>query len=323
MKQFLYLYMRKISLILLFAVLICQTLIGSDSIRIESVVRSDWGAYIHFPASQKPLPVIITLGGAEGGLSFTESEANAMAKEGFIVMRFGYFKYSKSTLKETLQEIRVEKVFDAIDHVGRSPFADSSRIALVGVSKGAELALLVGSKRSSVKAVVAHLPSHVVWYGLGKLGGLNKSSWTYEGKPLPYVPYAKPKSGWFTKRIAEFYEAGLEKNPDRISSAVIQVENISGPILLSSGGKDDIWPSSFMAGQIEARLKLKNFPFEVRSLNYPEAGHGIFGVLPDKSDEKALNDLADGRGSVQANYAARQETWAETFSFLKKYLVAD
>jgi len=310
-------------IMLLLAVLTSQALKASDSIRIEKVIRSDWGAYIHFPASQKPLPIIITLGGAEGGLSFIEEEANAMAREGFVVMRLGYFKYSKSTLEETLNEIRVEKVFEAIDYIVKSPFVDPSKIALIGVSKGAELALLVGSKNSSVKAVVAHLPSHVVWYGMGKQKGLNKSSWTYEGKPLPFVPYGKPKSGWFTKRIAEFYEAGLEKNADRVPSAIIEVEKISGPVLLSSGAKDAIWPSSFMANEIENRLKSKSFPFEVKHLHFPEAGHGIFGILPDVNDEKAMNQLADGGGGVQANYRAREQTWIETFLFLKKVFVHD
>jgi uncharacterized protein len=302
-----------------------QLVKGTDSIRIEKLIQNDWGAIIHYPISNlAQLPVIITIGGAEGGLSFVEEEANMMAREGFIVMRFGYFKFSKETLKQTLSEIRVEKVFEAIDYIKKSPLVDSTKIALLGISKGAELALVVASKSNSVKAVVAHLPSHVVWYGLGKWKGLNKSSWTYEGQPLPFVPYAKPQSGWFTKRIAEFYEAGLEKHSDKISPSIIKVENISGPILMTSGGKDGIWPSYLMANEIEARLKSKNFAFEVKHLYFPEAGHAIFGVLPNPNDKKAMKDLAAGGGSPEANFNARRETWKETFSFLKRaFLIQD
>ncbi len=307
-------------IILLTLMLFTNQLVGAtDSIRIEKIIQKDWGAIIHFPAfNQEQLPVIITLGGAEGGLSFVEEEANMMAREGFIIMRFGYFKYSKETSKQTLNEIRIEKVFEAIDYIKESPFADSTKIALLGISKGAELALLIASKNNAVKSVVAHLPSHVVWYGLGKWRGLNKSSWTYQGTPLTYVPSAKPKSGWFTKRIAEFYEAGLEKHSGKIPSATIKVENISGPILLSSGGKDDIWPSYFMAKEIEMRLESMNFAFEVKHLHYLDAGHGIFGILPNPNDKKAMNNLATGGGTPEANYNARQETWKETFMFLKR-----
>ncbi len=307
--------------LLLVMLLIIQIGIASDSIRIEKVIKADWGANIHFPeGDSKKLPVIITLGGAEGGLSFVDEEANLMDKEGFIVMRMGYFKFSKETLKQNLHEIRIEKVSEALDYIKRNPQADSTQIGLLGISKGAELALLVASLNRDVKAVVAHLPSHVVWYGLGKLKGLKESSWTYQGAPLPYVPYAKPKSGWFTKRIAEFYEAGLEKYADKISAAVIKVENISGPILLTSGGKDDVWPSSIMADEIVKRLQSKQFGYNVKHLHYPEAGHGIFGKLPDPNDTEAMQGLSAGGGSPEANFKARQETWAETFKFLNQAL---
>lgn len=305
-----------------FLLFTAQIASAGDAIRIEKVVQNDWGAIVHYPTdTQKKLPVIITLGGAEGGLSFVEEEANKMAKEGFVVMRFGYFKYSKETLKQTLNGIRIEKVFEAIEYIKESPHVDSTKIALLGISKGAELALLVASKNKAVKAVVAHLPSHVVWYGLGKWKGLNKSSWTFQGTPLAFVPSAKPKSGWFTKRIAEFYEAGLETHADKVAPAQIIVENIAGPILLTSGGKDDIWPSSLMAQEIETRLKSMNFTFEVKHLYYPNAGHGIFGELPDPADSKAMNSLAQGGGTPEANYAARKETWEETFKFLKRAFV--
>ena len=309
-----------IKLVFLAIVLFSANLVeANDSIRVEKITQNDWGAVIHYPTfTKKPTPVIITIGGSEGGLSFVEEEANMMAKEGFIIMRFGYFKYSKETLKQTLNEIRIEKVFEAIDYIKKSTLVDSTKIALLGISKGAELGLLVASKNNSVKAVVAHLPSHVVWYGIGNWVGLNKSSWTYKDKPLPFVPYAKPKSGWFTKRIAEFYEAGLEKHPDKIDSAKILVEKISGPILLTSGGKDDIWPSFYMAKEIEKRLKSINFAFEVKHLHYPEAGHGIFGLLPNPNESKAMNSLAAGGGTPEANYNARKETWEETFKFLNR-----
>lgn len=224
-------------------------------------------------------------------------------------------------MEQTLKELRIEKLIEAIDWLKKYPSIDTSKIALLGISKGAELALLVASKTNSVKVVAAHVPSHVVWYGIGKKKGLDKSSWSWQGKPVDFVPYAKPKSGWFTNRIAEFYEAGLEKFQEKIPEAIIPVEKISCPILLSSGGKDDIWPSAFMATEIEKRLKLKGFPFEVKHLHFPEAGHGIFGLLPEQNDEKSMELLTSGGGSPIANYNARKQNWQETFLFFKKALV--
>lgn len=135
------------------------------------------------------------------------------------------------------------------------------------------------------------------------------------------MPYSKPKSGWFTKKIAEFYEAGLEKYPEKIDAAIIQVENISCPIFISSGGKDSIWPSAFMANEIEKCLKSRGFAFEFKHLHFPEAGHRIFGILPNLNDEKTLKSLESGGGSFKANYDARKQNWQETFLFFKKLCI--
>ena len=302
-----------------FVLLSTKMLVANDSIRIESIIQRDWGAFIHYPTfTKKNTPTIIIIGGSEGGIPLAKETANMMSKKGFIIMNFGYFRYNKETSKQTLNEIRIEKVFEAIEYIKKITLVDSTKIALLGISKGAELALLVASKNKSVKAVVAHVPSDVVWFGIGKRIGLNKSSWSYNGKPLPFVPYAKPKSGWFTKRTAEFYEAGLKKHTKNIGSAKIFVEKISGPILLTSGGKDDIWPSFYMANEIEKRLKALNFSYEVKHLNYPEAGHLIFGLCPDPNDIKSMNRLAEGGGTPEGNYNARKETWNETFEFLNR-----
>jgi uncharacterized protein len=313
-------FFKNVKLLLLCIIGVIQMHAQADSIRIEKIIQSDWAAYIHIPEKNEKYPAIITLGGAEGGLSFSEVEANDMVEEGFVVMRLGYFKYTASTRKQKLSEIRIEKVQEAIQWLKQQPSVDSSKISLLGISKGAELALCVASLTPDIKAVVAHVPSHVVWYGLGKMKGLHRSSWSYKGQPLPFVPYAKPKSGWFTKRIAEFYEAGLEAHTEKIAPAAIPVENMKCPVLLTSGGLDDIWPSALMAKEIEKRLHENNFQYDVKRINFPDAGHGLFGKLPDQNDQEAMQKLASGGGTPLANYNARQETWKVTFEFLRRNL---
>jgi dienelactone hydrolase len=120
----------------------------------------------------------------------------------------------------------------------------------------------------------------------------------------------KPKSGWFTKRIAEFYEAGLEKHPDKIPAATIRVEQIAGPVLVSSGGSDDIWPSALMADDVVQRLKSG-------ARQYLAADDAVFGALPDKNDEETMRKLAFGGGTPIGNYEAREQRWKETMGFFK------
>ena len=57
------------------------------------------------------------------------------------------------------------------------------RVGVIGTSRGGELVLLLGATFPQVVAVVANVPSHVVW----RRGG-TRSAWTYRGEPLPAVP---------------------------------------------------------------------------------------------------------------------------------------
>ena len=65
------------------------------------------------------------------------------------------------------------------------------RLAIIGISKGAEAALLVACRESRVHAVVAVAPSSVAWAEVGPADSdaTLRSSWTVNGQPVPFVPY--------------------------------------------------------------------------------------------------------------------------------------
>src|SRR5207237_775259 len=54
---------------------------------------------------------------------------------------------------------------------------------LMGESRGAELALMIGSLRPDVAGVIAYSPSELRW---GAVGG-GAAAWTLHGLPLPYA----------------------------------------------------------------------------------------------------------------------------------------
>src|SRR5205807_1722624 len=141
----------------------------------------------------------------------------------------------------------------ALDWLAARPEVDPKRIAVDGGSKGAEAALVFASRDPRVRAVVVGMPSSVVWPGIDYTP-TPPSSWTWQGRDLPDLPYAFAKP--FT--IFSFYDAGLaalDKHPE----AIIPVERIAGPVMLVCGGSDTLWPSCRMADQIEARLQTKGF----------------------------------------------------------------
>jgi hypothetical protein len=235
----------------------------------------EWSA----PDGQANFPVVLVLGGAEGGLTYAQKWAEVLTKKGFGVMALAYF--GSEGLKKQLEEIPLEYFQRALDSLKTFQGVMMDKIAIISISKGTEAALLLASDNRSIRLVVAASPSHVVWQGINRADYSSiKSSWIKNGKPLPFVHYDYSK-GYYP--IINFYLGALDKPIDE--QTIIPVENSNARIVLFSGGQDQIWPSSLMSEAIKKRLKLKNHDEQLLSYNYPNAGHG-FLIPYQTSDEK-------------------------------------
>ena len=193
------------------------------------------------PPSKTPLPVIITLSGSNGG--FSENRAKLLASHGFAVLALGYF--GAEGLPPKLQDIPLEYFEQAFSWLKTQPQIDSSRIGLYGISRGGELALLLGSTfPNSIQAITAVVPSSVVYGGLSETP---VNAWTYRGKPvLPSAPVPQIDLGDGKGKTAEnpantrqnFIE-GM-KQSEAFAAAAIPVEKIHCPVLIVSGGDDQM-----------------------------------------------------------------------------------
>jgi carboxymethylenebutenolidase len=114
-------------------------------------------------ASSRRLPAVILLHGGDGlwlnGARYRES-ARMLANQGFDVFLVHYFERTGTHMAFTLDTIKpnylswMGAVRDAITEVSERRGVDGSRIALVGNSLGAALALTVASQDNRVAAVV-------------------------------------------------------------------------------------------------------------------------------------------------------------------------
>lgn len=277
------------------------------------------------PETRKPLPVIITLSGSNGGLS--ENRAKLLASNGFAVFALGYF--GVDGLPSNLQDIPLEYFQRAFSWLKNQPLVNGSRIALYGVSRGAELSLILGAMfPDSIQAIVAVVPSSVVY------GGLSKTpvhAWLYKGKPIaqpapvPPTHFADSK-GQTAEDPANTKQNFLEGMKDQaaFAAAVIPVENIRCPILLISGGDDQMWPSETYANQIMDRLKAKNSHIQAEHLNYPHAGHGINIPnlpIPGPTYYHPVSKLWFSMGgSREADAKASADAWDQLIAFLDRNL---
>lgn len=256
---------------------------------------------------------IIVLGGSEGGLTGSRNLARRLAAAGFDALAVSYFGEPGQSAR--LDRVPIEPVARARDWLESRP-GPGEAIALLGVSKGGELALLAASRDPAIKAVVAAVPSNVIWQGIDMTGAPTGGSWTAGGVELPYAPYDFSQG---FNGVFRLYEVSLASAP---AGSEIPVERIAGPVLLLSGQADGLWPSTEMANRIERRLRANGFRHGVTHLAWPDAGHAAFGP-PVSPDAPGLDRALALGGTIDGLVAARADGWPRVLAFLTEALAAD
>jgi pimeloyl-ACP methyl ester carboxylesterase len=232
-----------------------------------------------------PYPAVMVFGGSEGGRSFADFYAPYLAQLGFAALGVAYF--GVPGMEQGLTDIPLERLEEGLAYLTRHPEVDPDRIAVLGGSRGGELALLLGSRFPDVvAAVIADVPSGVVW---GSATVDDAGAWTYGGAELPWLSFSPDATfdvsyeggiPWFSSSGA--YHTTLDwlrdNDPDRLAAATIPVENIDGPVLMLGGADDQLWPSCDLAQIAWDRLMAAGHAatFPADAFHCLEgAGHGI------------------------------------------------
>jgi dienelactone hydrolase len=271
---------------------------------------------LFLPSGKTPHPGVIVLGGSEGGMP--EIDAAYLASKGYAALALAYFRYDD--LPKSLENISLEYFETAIGWLEARKEIRHDGIAVLGHSRGAELALLLGSTFPHIRAVIAFAPSNVIWPGLSSTpDGNEPPAWIYKGQPLPFMNLSQltPEQKKEIDHLSPtnpgtptlWCQIQLE-NTAAVNNASIQVEKINGPILLISGNDDKLWPSTEMANRIISRLKETNHRFPDNHLAYLKTGHYI--PLPNMP---ATVLLALG-GDPENTAAAAVDSWAHVIKFL-------
>jgi dienelactone hydrolase len=282
------------------------------------------GAVFTRPHGSGRHPVIIVLGGSEGGSSTARTLAPLFAARGYATLGLPYYDpgYDPTDklpgLPTSFSVIPVDRLAVVRDWLIRQPSADADRIGIWGASKGAEFALIAATRYAWIKAVAAIVPSDLVWEGWGQAGPTT-ASFSFAGRPLAFQPYsgmdaelAKAAKGQ-PMDLRRVHQAGRATFPDRIAAARIPVETYSGALLLAGGGVDAIWPSAKMAADI-ARTRHKA-RLGTTLLTFADAGHLLGGPGTSPAIE-----LTGAGGTTDSVAHARIATWRATFEMFKAVL---
>jgi uncharacterized protein len=248
----------------------------------------------YYPGVKQGSFGVMVLGGAEGGKP--NALAQRLAGFGYPVLSLAYF--NEQGLPNELEAIPLEYFTAPRAWLAAQQATRDDAVLVAGWSKGAELALILAARQPDYAGVVAIAPSSVVWAGILKdWQKVPRSSWTLADKPLAHVPF---QGGEGITTLLALYENSL-KNTKAVRSARIDVTKIAAPMLLLTGGQDEVWPSNDMASQICGQLRAD----QCRHVNYPMAGHLL-------DDEHVIG------GTKIANAEAKAAANSELAAFLQR-----
>jgi dienelactone hydrolase len=285
-----------------------------------------------FAASGAPRPGVVVLGGSDGGNSLAFVAA-LLAAHGFAALALPYFAHDD--LPRELAEIPLEYFGRAIEWLRARPESSGGRPGVVGMSRGGELALLLGSTFPEISAVVALVPSAIAGGGIGKdFATMMRPAWTLAGRPVPFLP--PPSDPESFEAIREAFAGGaayagtpafrrsLAHSAARIDEIAIPVERTHGPIFMMSAEDDRIWPSSDLAEIGMRRLERAGFRHAFEHRAFRGAGH--LACLPPNlpaTSNVARHPLVPVKlaygGTPSANAAASAQTWRAVLAFLSAH----
>lgn len=236
--------------------------------------------------------------GSECGViaMFGDDCEDYLAKSGvkWLQKSFGVNVMTLSTRKKDYghYNVPVERIGAAISYMKERGVR---KFAIMGASTTAMFSLVAASYYPEITLTIAMSPSDFVMEGFhrGKRDdqtewpGDNESTLSWEGKPLPYLPYAyrHPEYG---QKIKEQAKAGgdftasswifneSEKRHPLQEDELIKVERIKGELLLIGAEDDVLWETVRYINRMKARLAAREHDSEVKYLTYEHGTHFVF-----------------------------------------------
>jgi dienelactone hydrolase len=295
------------------------------NIRITKVDTNGLVANFYEPVLDARLPAVIVISGSDGGIESASWFGNPLAQRGYAVLALAYF--GMHTLPPSLVDVPLEYFKTAIDWLCTHSAVDPNRIAIIGGSRGGEAALLVADTYREIRAVMANVPSHVMWSGIHPDTSTPRAAWSLGGTPLPFLRFQ------WAPGSTSFLDGFVHSLADEAAeaAALIPVERINGPVLLMSGTDDRVWPSTMMADRVIERLRDHAFTFDYEHVHYENAGHVVlmppWAVAPSGNQwppvQRTLpswRGQIDLGGTAEANQKARADSWPRLLSFLASSL---
>lgn len=281
---------------------------GDPAVTHHTVENKSIIGKVFLPPGEGPAPGVVVLHGSGGSMSI--SRAQMLASNGFVALAIQYFgtvdgKYVEQ-IPLNLNEVPIEYVKKSGEWLLDHERVKGEQVGVYGVSKGGELALLSASHFDIFGPTVSISGSGIVWESISRFS--SSSSWSYQGEPVPYVPYSSASSTYSMYSLEDVSE-------ETIKNATIPVENINGPVLTVSGGKDGVWNSVKFTSIAMDRLKEHDFAYENENMIFEDAGHAIIFPYRPTANRQYGDQLTMG-GTSEGYMEADSEHWPRVLEVL-------
>lgn len=278
-----------------------------------------------FYADSPSRPTILWLGGSGSNLAINALVCAPLASHGFNVLSLPFF--GEKGLPSQLSRIPLEYFEKALAWLENHPLTAGQAIQVLGMSKGAEVALVLASRYPVIKRVALWAPHAYCFQGLAFQ---NVSSWTFGGMDLPYI---RLKNRWVLAHalncvlknkpfgFTDIYQRGMAAAQNK-EAARIKIEDAQADLLLFTSTECGMWNTYDGSVAIMEALHACGYPHRYDLIVYEDAGEPYLvpyvipvGITSMKMAPRLA--LSTG-GTLQGNHHARVDTWEKTIAFLSK-----
>ncbi|XP_068127981.1 acyl-coenzyme A amino acid N-acyltransferase 1-like [Hyperolius riggenbachi] len=257
---------------------------------------------LFLPPGEGPFRGVIDLFGRFGGL--VEFRSSLLASHGFAALALAYFAYED--LPKTFNSLDLKYFEEATEFLSNHPKVSRGGIGVLGVSKGAEVALAMASYLPQVAATVC----------INGTIAASGNTINYGDLVLPGIPFQTEKV-IFTHygSCNAFYIVGDPTKPENQAN-MFPVEKARGPVLFVVGDKDESYDSLYFAKISSARAE-KHGKKNVYIDSYPGAGHLLeLPCSPFCPVSRFAIPIIWG-GELIAHCRAQEIIWPKILDFLR------
>ncbi|KZL20163.1 S9 family peptidase [Pseudovibrio sp. Ad37] len=248
-----------------------------SSLAVVRRLMPEWGT-TYGPPTDGPFPAVLVLHGSEGSYSgWSHRTAAVLAASGFLAYPHGYSVGGNAWNAGSIENVDLARTAEAI-HALREFEACDGRVALYGVSRGAEHALLVASLMAQKK--IKGIPEAVACLSAPDVvcGAFDAKAYRDSGDP-----------GWQAWDYARRAWCWDGDSDSLLPTTQIPIEAYAEPLFLAAGLKDTTW-SPEMTKRLEARRNESHLPVEAHY--YEVEGH-VPGSRGENKHHELLIEFLD------------------------------